>query len=97
MPQGNKKSNKGALPSGLLNKKKDKLHTAARKNRPIAPKKNKHIEAQNLKKMITKNVNRVMEEQIRSIANDSQRVHLSKKKDKFAAASSNKMPPMETS
>lgn len=63
--------------------------------RPIAPKKVKNAEVQHLKKVITKNVNKCMEEQIRSIANDSQKVHLSKKKDKSGSIDPNKMPPKE--
>uniref|UniRef100_A0A069DMJ5 Uncharacterized protein n=1 Tax=Panstrongylus megistus TaxID=65343 RepID=A0A069DMJ5_9HEMI len=96
MPQGIKKNKNPPLP-GINKKKKIKVQTVSRKNRPIAPKKVKHVEAQQLKKIITKNVNKCMEEQIRSIANDSQKVHLSKKKDKAGSFDPNKMPPKEIS
>ncbi|XP_073985126.1 uncharacterized protein isoform X1 [Rhodnius prolixus] len=94
MPQGIKKNKNPPLP-GITKKKKDKVQSLSRKSRPIAPKKVKNAEVQHLKKVITKNVNKCMEEQIRSIANDSQKVHLSKKKDKSGSIDPNKMPPKE--
>ncbi|XP_014240346.1 uncharacterized protein LOC106661456 [Cimex lectularius] len=84
MPQG------GSFKGKKEKKKKEK--PLQKKNRPIAPKKAKFEEVKKLKKIITKNVNRSLEEQIRAIATDGQKVHLSKKKDK-TDVDPNKMPP----
>nr|XP_014294463.1 uncharacterized protein LOC106692800 [Halyomorpha halys]XP_014294464.1 uncharacterized protein LOC106692800 [Halyomorpha halys] len=102
MPQGFRKGKAKVLAPGNQKKidknKGPNPKTQSRKNRPIEPKKARHEEVQKLKKIITKNVNKAIEEQVRGIATDSQKVHLSKKKDKNINinAEMNKMPPKQS-